>query len=312
MSSKPQSKPLGDEDVIETFSLQERRRVEPDPVSQQDAMDRTIRRHVESVQQGVALPAPEPQGLFAGGSGDSTAEMDTLIAQMRSELSSVRAEVDKVRADANSRTTDTQRDTDAANKRTTPRNEDTQRDTDRANERTQRDTDAADERTTPRNEDTQRDTDRANELVGKSKDEESEGEKDSKASGKEIETSSDGMPVSLDVRGKIYIPEVTSFEIWNEISKLSSGQSKLSLKCTVSNLAITGHTFVDEFVTGDLEDMVEFDGSTPPNQTSFTLPLAERIAGQGNTWFVCTQGGIYTTPIYCVNGNPAIFPTKHT
>lgn len=317
MSSNPQSKPKGDEDVIETFSLQERRRVEPDPVSQKDAMDHTIRKQVEIVaQEGVALPSPAPQSQVAGGSGDSTEEMNTLLAQMRSELSSVRAEVEKVRADANSRTTDTQRDTDRANERTTPRNEDTQRDTDRANEITQRDTDRADERTTPRNEDTQRDTDRANELVGKGKDDEnedeSEGEKDGKASGRERTTSSDGMPVSLDVRGKIYIPEVTPFEIWDEISKLSSGQSKLSLKCTVTNLEITSHEFVDEFTIGTIDEMVEFDGGSPPQQISFTLPLAERIFGQGNTWLVCTQGGVYTTPIYCVDGKPAIFPTKHT
>ena len=135
----------------------------------------------------------------------------------------------------------------------------------------------------------------------------SESDKDEEDETKKRETSSDSMPVAHDVRGKVHIPGVAEFEIWTEIDNAPNGWTKLSLKGTVSNLTLQSYEFVNEFTTGSLSDMTEFSGD---DQTSFTMPLAEKIANQGNSWMPCTQGGVYILPTFCVNGKGAIFPLK--
>jgi hypothetical protein len=111
------------------------------------------------------------------------------------------------------------------------------------------------------------------------------------------------LPIASERQGRIYIPGLDEFNVYAKITD-NEGFSGLSLKVTVSNLAVGSATFVDEFDPGLLGDMVTFSGD---NQTEFTMPLAQR---EGGTWIVMAEGGIYITPIYCANGKPAIFPTR--
>jgi hypothetical protein len=124
--------------------------------------------------------------------------------------------------------------------------------------------------------------------------------------GEETTTGDAGIPVALSRQLRVYIAGLDPFFIWDKCS--AQGGNFLSLKCTVSSLQITGSSFVNEFAPGSLGDMMEFDGNN--NQTSFTMPLAERVSALGNSWVPVTEGGVYTINTFCVNGKPAIYPVK--
>jgi hypothetical protein len=124
-----------------------------------------------------------------------------------------------------------------------------------------------------------------------------------KAKDAEKENVSDsGLPVASHRSGEIRIPGITPFNVYTEISQHNS--NSLSLQVNVSNLAITGSSFVSEYAPGALEDMVVFSGD---DQTQFTIPLARK---SGGTWIVESEGGVYILPVLCVNGKPAIFPVR--
>ena len=311
--NKPQSKPQQDE--VPTFSLSEQRQVDPPvAVSQKFGSERKLEDRIVDIFQADILPAMQaPTGeqddakpglALAEQIASANAEIRSLMEQVK--LLSENAQAQQAEASAKAEPAVSA----ANNQEEQPRG--------RSHEGTgsyEGDSQAREDKipeidtggTGSYEGDSQAREDRL-----KEKDEKDESKDESKDDPDSVsESSEDSIPVALDVRGKIYIPDVTPFEIWDKIStEAGDGWNHISLQCTVSNLQITGHTFIDEFSPGTIEDMVVFNGSD--KQTQFTMPLAERINAQGNSWMPCTQGGIYHLPVFCVSGKPAIFPNKLT
>ncbi len=129
---------------------------------------------------------------------------------------------------------------------------------------------------------------------------------------KTSKTSDDSFPVPLDVTGETCISGVETFEIWDKIKQNQGNSNGLTLQCTVSNFSITDIQFIDEYEPdSSMKDLVETDGSGEDRvQKSFKLPLAKKDTSSGG-WLPLARGGYYTTPVFCVNGTPCIFPLKH-
>ena len=284
MSSEPQSKPIGDEDAIGTFSLAERRALQADPALDFEREERALTRRIEAVVEdifGGQVERPD--------TSNAQAEIREALGEIRAALAEV-AELKARQSDAPPAPSPQPVDAPPAP--------------------SPQPLDEPQPEPPPRQADFNepfRADQRGNRIPIDRGDAE-EGAEDTPP--KTSETSDDGKAVALDVIGQIYLPGIAPFEIWDLIAQ-NRNWNGLSLKATVSSLQITSTEFVNEFNPGALQDMVVFEGD-PPAQTEFTWPLAQRIDGNGNSWLPCTQGGVYVLNVFCVNGSPAIFPIKST